>query len=328
MESTRNIAIDISKGIAIILMVFGHLNHYFQTGSNYNDIVKLIYVFHMPFFFIMAGINLKISNNLVKKKISRIIFPWFIATVMYSILYSILLGAENNPINFFKIVLSGLFTDGNFDGSWFLPCLFLSQFLITIIFHLLKQQIKLFLFSMCLLGIIGLFFANIFTPFQLQSFSKIYGLNVVLVSSMLISLGYFLKNMRYENTKLAVFSTLLVAVSFSYNSMVDIHYSQYGNKFLFLFGSLSGSYLLLFISKKLEKLQFAKPLAFIGKHSMSVLLFHSFSLLIIRAMFNPITLSVLSAFLYTIGAVIVPVLCTIFINRTNQAIGFSKPRSI
>ena len=39
--------VDFAKGFAIILVVLGHLIH--------NDLQRLIFVFHMPFFFVMAG---------------------------------------------------------------------------------------------------------------------------------------------------------------------------------------------------------------------------------------------------------------------------------
>lgn len=58
----RNGYIDFLKGIAIILVVFGH-NIQYGSGSNYlqnefffdNIIFKFIYSFHMPLFAIISG---------------------------------------------------------------------------------------------------------------------------------------------------------------------------------------------------------------------------------------------------------------------------------
>ena len=48
MASGRNTSISIAKGIAIILMVAGHAE---CPGT----LMSLIYIFHMPLFFITAG---------------------------------------------------------------------------------------------------------------------------------------------------------------------------------------------------------------------------------------------------------------------------------
>lgn len=55
----RNKEIDIIKGIAILLMVYGHAIQYSTLASSdilFNDkIFKLIYTFHMPLFMIISG---------------------------------------------------------------------------------------------------------------------------------------------------------------------------------------------------------------------------------------------------------------------------------
>lgn len=47
-QKTRNKTIDISRGIAIILMVIGH------SGCN-EYVRKFIYLFHMAVFFMISG---------------------------------------------------------------------------------------------------------------------------------------------------------------------------------------------------------------------------------------------------------------------------------
>lgn len=48
--------IDLAKGIVIILMVLGHV----IIGRM--DLNKFIFIFHMPFFFIMAGFLLNLDK--------------------------------------------------------------------------------------------------------------------------------------------------------------------------------------------------------------------------------------------------------------------------
>lgn len=49
----RNNQIDISKGIAIILMILGHSIILTDNFTNY--FFKLIFSFHMPLFFLFSG---------------------------------------------------------------------------------------------------------------------------------------------------------------------------------------------------------------------------------------------------------------------------------
>lgn len=50
MKQERSAAIDIAKGIGVILVVFGHMNTYPSI------IQKIIYSFHIPMFFLLAGL--------------------------------------------------------------------------------------------------------------------------------------------------------------------------------------------------------------------------------------------------------------------------------
>lgn len=66
--------LDIYKGIAIILVVIGHLE---ISDSLY----KYIYMFHMYAFFFAAGITFKINKSdtflqFLKKNISRLYIPY------------------------------------------------------------------------------------------------------------------------------------------------------------------------------------------------------------------------------------------------------------
>lgn len=60
-KSNRNLYIDIVKGIAIILVVYGHCIEYYSTeylNGNffYSDLIhKIIYSFHMPLFMLVSG---------------------------------------------------------------------------------------------------------------------------------------------------------------------------------------------------------------------------------------------------------------------------------
>lgn len=45
--------VDCAKGLAIILVVYGHALTYFSP--NFDSIVHVVYSFHMPLFFVLTG---------------------------------------------------------------------------------------------------------------------------------------------------------------------------------------------------------------------------------------------------------------------------------
>lgn len=89
--------IDVAKGIGIVLVVLGHSmfpKHILISG------------FHMPLFFILAGITFSAKTNFVtfiNKKIQRILIPFFF---WYTLSY--LLGLSNGPLWFLYTLFGSL----------------------------------------------------------------------------------------------------------------------------------------------------------------------------------------------------------------------------
>lgn len=78
MSKKRYEEVDLLKGIGIVLMIMGHIP--FEK-----EIVRLIYVFHMPLFFIMSGFLYKkrfFSKTVIWKWAKRMIVPYFIFAVL------------------------------------------------------------------------------------------------------------------------------------------------------------------------------------------------------------------------------------------------------
>ena len=93
---TRNPIYDVMKGIGIILVLIGHI----PPG---NGLFHIIYSFHMPLFFIVAGFfasTAKIDFGMLKKYASRLLLP-VLATMLLVIILS--------PLHYF--------TDGNLHYS-------------------------------------------------------------------------------------------------------------------------------------------------------------------------------------------------------------------
>ena len=85
--NARNHWLDISKGIAIILMVIGHT-------SLPDMLSRFIYAFHMPLFFIATGFitqwNKLAFPDFMRHKLHSLILPFTIySAVVLLILYGI-----------------------------------------------------------------------------------------------------------------------------------------------------------------------------------------------------------------------------------------------
>ncbi len=87
--------IDVAKGIAIILVVIGHLPRDIMRENNIliNFIYQWIYIFHMPLFFFLSGyltkkyIN-KNKSKYITNKVKKMLIPWiFYNIIIYLIMY-------------------------------------------------------------------------------------------------------------------------------------------------------------------------------------------------------------------------------------------------
>ena len=134
--SKRN-DINILYTIGTILAVFGHSRPnagFGYEGSILNEIVIFIYTFHMPLFFIIAGILLYNSKSLeqksfgvfIKDKALKLLTPYFILTAVFLVPKGYI---EHGSLDFLNLefILKSFFSPrhNTWGHFWFLPVLFL-----------------------------------------------------------------------------------------------------------------------------------------------------------------------------------------------------------
>lgn len=134
-----------------IITKYGGINYGELLSSNYNDtlihslfskLVSFIYTFHMPLFICLSGalfyIQIKENrfaniNALLVNKIKRLMIPFFVVNVFYSIPIKYISGYFSNSSNIIKDILVGqIFIQGN-TYLWFLPTLLMCFILIYLI---------------------------------------------------------------------------------------------------------------------------------------------------------------------------------------------------
>lgn len=159
--------IDRMKGLAILSVVLGHIYLPYTTEGAMHPIAKIIYSFHMSFFFFLSGfINQKTNaistkgwmNYIYKKFNSLLILYLFWLIIAPLFLYN------SYPTNLRS--LTELFSFFPNRHIWFLPTLFIFMMLYLILYKISKikksNQIQLEMLleaiSVCCWGICGLIF--------------------------------------------------------------------------------------------------------------------------------------------------------------------------
>lgn len=80
----RKVFIDYAKGLAILLVVIGHLLQYNIVGTSAKELFDMIYSFHMPLFMLLSGYvaSLSIEKYLsrkveyIRKKVCSLVVPF------------------------------------------------------------------------------------------------------------------------------------------------------------------------------------------------------------------------------------------------------------
>ncbi len=133
IQGGRQDIADWIKGIAIVLMVYGHLTHVGTQDYLQNDFVSVIYTFHMPLFLIISGFFLDFKSDVSAashKIFRRIVVPYLFFGSLYMLglvlIQSLNIHTNNAPpatmLDFFKI----LFFQPR-GGYWFLHSLIILQ---------------------------------------------------------------------------------------------------------------------------------------------------------------------------------------------------------
>jgi len=293
--------IDIARGLAMIFIVFGHTIVY----SEHCDLIyQFLYSFHVALFFVISGYTFNIPTNyheFVKNKFIRIMIPYFIWSFLFLIPYILLgqtlhLGSEMkasfNVITQCKNILYG--NGNNFalkqnSSLWFLPAVFIMEICYSLFIKVFNRGEKFsleisFCFIQIIIGFIStLILIDIFLP---------WGINSTIQFGVFFYMGYLLKKrllldkIRFKYLALFVFSILGILCCFlNYKRVSAIDYN-YGNYILAILSGFTLSVSVLLICVKIKE---NILLEYLGKNTMSILIFHKIVLMICQSKLGIIT---------------------------------------
>lgn len=263
--------IDISKGIAIYLVVLGHI----CLNTDYS---RYIYAFHIPLFFFISGIFCKPDKyptfiDFVRSKAKLLLIPY---ASLYALSYLYKIVVENPsgiPFNWKPIIGFFYATDnGNLypNGAlWFLPALFVTEILFYGIHKVAKNRSQL-LGLLFLFAIVG-FFLGEYRIHRLP-----FSLNTAFMAVFFLGFGYQLKEnifrineiRRSQSLLYGLLSLAMMGIVAYFNSVADMDYVRFGNPMLFFLGATFGIAATLFISKAIES---NKLLNFLGVNSLLIM---------------------------------------------------------
>lgn len=311
--------LDSFKGMLIMLVVVGHVvggSYHFCSGNS-RDILellyKVIYEFHMPAFFVLAGITWKIRNenmiDFMSRKGLRLLLPYAVfglASVFVYVIMSgaigVVFGGANESVYggkgreiwwmpFVSLLHAGGWPNGNgFQANstlWFLPCLFSLQivaFLLDKIGINKKGMIVIALF-LVFLDVVTVRFNKSWIPFGLSLVPKFY---IYYVLGRIIPWNQLVDKMRINGFLIFV----LLALTFSIYVVISylLPNRWYGDwwlhwRLVFMGMALLGTFMCM-ICASLSK--HSKLLGLVGVNSLVIMLLHKFPVLGLQLLLPPL----------------------------------------
>lgn len=166
--------VDILRGIAVFMVILGHL----YKGYYYHVVVNPV---KMPVFYFIAGYVASIDKPLrqiVKKRIMGLFIPMFVYSLFPIRLFYYLIIQKN-------LTVTGNYLAGFIDGSinWFIYSFFIASILFACVYKVVKGNHLIFGIICILCFAVGILTKD-------TSIMKIWSLNTALTSVLFMYMGY------------------------------------------------------------------------------------------------------------------------------------------
>lgn len=306
----RDTILDLAKGIGILLVVFCHI----FTGNYLN---RIVYMFHMPLFFVLTGCTLFYSykesvkfKDFLRKKAKSILIPYVFFSLLCFFYWIFIERKIRNQIdisilkNFLNIFIAKVNMELYSPNvvMWFLPCLFIMNIIFYIIMKLPNKCKSIAILSLFIFGCI-LNYYNVILPFAIET---------ALINCIFVFIGYYFKcysKNLFKNYKISLLIITLFIIIFIFsiltNNNVNILEHKYNNYIIFLLGGVSGSFITIVISYIINKCKIInKVLEWLGINSILIMCMHEpIKRIVIKliSIFTHINIEILrSSFIYSL----------------------------
>lgn len=286
MKKNRDQNVDIYRGIAILLVVVGHL---YWTES----IAALIYSFHLPLFFFVTGFFIKHSAKkysfweYLRSRFQNILVPYLLALAIYLLLVVAAKLKSESIVNiifeFLQVFLlssSAAIEEAKYQVYyWFMPLFFVYTIVLFGIYKF-AQKYLVWIYVLCLSLAFFIYFVHNIS--QYKSDAVIWGIDKLPFLIPLGMLGSALWEkkanlLRNSHIKL-LFCGLVLLTGIFYKS--DLRILFITNIFLYFVLALNGSIFTILLSDFLDRnlsnglYGLKKLIIFLGENSMLIYLVH------------------------------------------------------
>jgi len=265
--------VDSLKGVGILSVVVGHI---------YSGVLKdIIFVFHMPLFFFMAGYLFKPRQQIKEyftKKVYHLLIPYIAFLFILFIPQVVeIVNSSNVGLPFLlktiaKALVGGRYLQGWTGVFWFITCLFITQQIVNyLVVKFSENVVASIMVILLLIGYVNdTFFQQYWLPFNA---------NVACIAAPIFYIGYLMRNAGFSNFILfgaAVVSMIsIIAVYYGVELSYDMKGANYGLPLASLIAALAFIIVLVRLSKALSLIPLLSPvLGYIGSGSMVIMYLH------------------------------------------------------
>ncbi len=328
MSKRRLSWVDITKGFLMILVVMGH-----YPGQLDLPIIKYIYWFHMPAFFILSGMFFKpalekgLMKISIKKRFMQLIVPYVFFLVSITLIrYGIEIGSGNRDSSwylndFLTVIVGGRFARGAYGVFWFITTLFFAYLLflwITKYFNRTKQFIILTIFY-CIAYVESVYAMRVIggePDVASQTIPMIWNIDVALMAVVYFSLGYYMKDIWMNVSRRWLLAGVIVSIAailLDMINVIDYHLSmkflRYDHFILDLIIPLSFTLVIVGGFQLIASRLSLKWLQKIEMHSLTIMYLHIFINILLKKYFT------YGFFWFTLVGVVVPILVSILFKK-------------
>lgn len=334
--------IDVAKAVTIFLVILGHTTGNLETPM-YR---RVLYSFHMPLFFLLAGLSIKPAilhsfiewRRFFKKNILAIVVPFVIWGLIYAPFSVANLG------NLFYGSWKSLVDMGTLSSLWYLSCLFVARIFVQIIMNLFARCKNSVLTPCFVLSGVVMNLIAFLLPHIEGGYPWCADVAFMAAGWILFGIAFRLQVLIFaqQRTSVLILSFIASLVLFYFGTIfrgdsLDLSLmcnGVYGNKFWFIYNSVFGSLVVLIFSMLICRVarESAHPfsvdaITYIGKRTLGIFLIHKNILWLLlmplaNAIFPENTNALLIAFIASVFALGLSILgCMVIEKYIPQLLG-------
>lgn len=328
MLKKRNYLIDVLKGYAIILVVYGHSIQFLMSKNQdffENPVFKIIYSFHMPLFMLISGylFYFSISNRInfrevFFRKIKQLLIPilsWCILVfIIKEILKFILNGISLNIL--FKDLF--IFLGGITNQFWFLWTVLFSSLIVLLINKFTKNIELMYFISFILLlflpDISNLMYLKFMYPYYIagitynkykENINKEKKLIYIAIIIFLLLIPLYTKE-----CYIYISGMNLYVINISHKLMIILYRYIIG---------LTGSITFIYLINKIRFLNNVRIINYLGKYTLQIYIIQTYIFEVIKKLsIPPINMYIYLLIITPICTMVILSFCVLVSNIINR----------